>query len=83
MLKRIFRYFTGIGVDKALQERAKQVREIARKFRLSVYPEILKDLEPCSHCQRLTLLLVYPYLSCYECFMGAVNEAHGEVFSKT
>lgn len=76
MLKRIFRYFTGIGLDEALQSRASQFREIVRDLHLNgVFPEIFKDVQRCSLCKKSGLLLVHPNMICYSCFIDAANEA--------
>ena len=45
MLKRILQWVAdqAVGVDKALDGQANHVKDIARKFRLSAFPEILAD----------------------------------------
>ena len=75
MLKHALQLLDG-RIDKALHEQANHVKEVARKFRLSVFPEILTDVEDCPICKKPNLLLVHPDMICYSCFIDACNVAH-------
>jgi hypothetical protein len=65
--------------DRALRAQADDVREIARRFRLSIFPEILRSTQGCSICKKPQLLLIHPDLICYSCLTDAIREAHGSI----
>ncbi len=78
MLNRILHWVADSHIDRTTREQANHVKGIARTFRLSVFPEILTDVQDCSVCKKSTLVLVHPDMLCYSCFIDACNVAHND-----
>ena len=83
MLKRITRWIadkTEGQCDRTLRAQADHVRQIAQKFRLSIFPEHLSDTQNCSVCNEPNLMLVHPDMICHSCLIDVFRHAHNEVF---
>lgn len=81
-LKHIWQFFTGREAEDDLRAQADDVRSVAKRLRLSAFPEILSEPRLCSTCYKRTLLLVHPYLCCYSCLNETVSESHRDICNR-
>lgn len=82
-LRRIYKYFSGSGLDRTLQAQARTVREQVQALHLitNVYPDILLYAEKCSVCGKFTMMLVRNGDFCFECFQNVIRLARDEAES--
>lgn len=79
-LKRIYKYFSGSGLDRTLRAQAQTVHEQVQALHLitNVYPEILLTAERCSACGKFTMMMVRTSDLCFHCFEKAIQIARDE-----